>query len=244
MGFNLKGCIMELIGTFALCYVGGMSGGGNLIGAAIGHGFVLGFMVYAGANISGSHYNPAVTLPLMIFGFCPFMDGLFYMIFQFAGGFLAGLIIVMWKTALGVSSATDKNMIGGPGVNETSAGLGWVSAAIVETTGTFFLLFTIMGTAVDKRAAPGIFGACIGGMLFAMVLSIGWISGCAINPTRFYGPKVAGLLFGLTQGTGMNWIVYLFPFGGGFLGVMLYKFMFLAEPEAEETAEVEVQLQI
>lgn len=67
MGLNFRGIIMEFIGTFALCFVGGLAvisapkeSGIELIGLA--HGFVLAFMIYAGANVSGAHYNPAVSV--------------------------------------------------------------------------------------------------------------------------------------------------------------------------------------
>jgi len=37
----------------------------NLTGVALAHMFVLGFMIWAGGNISGANYNGAVTLSLM-----------------------------------------------------------------------------------------------------------------------------------------------------------------------------------
>ncbi len=61
---------MEFLGVFALDYVGGMSVintqfGLNLLGVAFAHGLVLFSFVNIGAEVSGAHYNPAVTLAMM-----------------------------------------------------------------------------------------------------------------------------------------------------------------------------------
>jgi len=246
MGFDLKANLMELLGTFALCYVGGTAGGG-MLGAALAHGFALGFFVYAGANISGAHYNPAVTVALCLTKNCEWLTGLFYMVSQLVGGIFAGMMVCYMQ----MNAPMMKDGPGGPSVNIL---FDWYQAALAETVGTFFLLFTIFGVAVDKRGPGQLCGLLIGGMLSAQVLAIGGISGCALNPTRFFGPTLGALLVGkgwrggpynakAVAGTdgkinywgdqNGSWLIYFFPFLGAMIGAFSYQYCFLEEPEAE-----------
>jgi glycerol uptake facilitator-like aquaporin len=244
MGINLKGCLMEMLGTFALCYIGGTAGGAQL-GAALGHGFALGFFVYAGANISGAHYNPAVTVALCFTGHCKWVEGLLYMAFQLVGGILAGMMVCYMK--MNIANEGD-----GPGAPSVSPRFSWYQAAIVETVGTFFLVFTIFGVAVDNRGEGKLCGLLIGGMLSAQILAISGISGCAINPTRFWGPVLGALLVGkgfrggpyyengvTSNGKTVFWenngscLIYFFPFLGALIAAFSYQYCFLDNQEPE-----------
>jgi len=249
---TLKANLMECLGTFALCYVGGTSGGG-MMGAALAHGFALGLFVYAGAKISGAHYNPAVTLALMLTGQgVGLVAGLMYMGSQLVGGVLAGIMVCYMQMNVPLM----KDGPGGPGL--LSPDFSWFHGAICETVGTFFLVFTIFGIAVDKRGPGHLCGLLIGGMLSAQVLAIGGITGCAINPTRYFGPMFGALIVGKgwrggpynalpkagTDGKGLDywqdndwsWAIYLFPFLGGLIGAFSYQYCFLEEPEESNPA--------
>ena len=62
--FNAKVFVAELIGTFALVFIGAgaaVSGFGGLVGVALAHGLVIATFVYAYGHISGAHFNPAAT---------------------------------------------------------------------------------------------------------------------------------------------------------------------------------------
>lgn len=245
MGFDLKANLMELLGTFALCYVGGTSTGG-MLNAALAHGFALGLFVYAGANISGAHYNPAVTVALCLTKNCQWLTGLFYMASQLVGGIFAGMMVCYMK--MNVPLQAD-----GPGGPSVGLAYNWYQAAMAETVGTFFLLFTIFGVAVDKRGPGKLCGLLIGGMLSAQVLAIGGVSGCALNPTRFFGPVLGALLVGKGWRGGPykavaipgpngaikhwdndgSWLIYFFPFLGACIGAFSYQYCFLEEPEVQ-----------
>ena len=231
MGIDIKACLMEMIGTFALCYVGGTSSG-HIINIALAHGFVLGFMIYAGANTSGSNFNPAVSLGLMLTGNLDFIQGLLYMAFQMLGAFLAG-ILVAWFT-------------GTCGCPALSGYTNHIQSFILEFWATFFLALSVYGTAVDKRAAPGVFGLVIGGSLTMSVLGIGNFTGAALNPARYFGPKLAGLLSGVVwNNPGEFWIYLAGPFGGAVAAMFLYKFLFYEVcHEVKTQSEIEVELKI
>ncbi len=61
--------------------------------AAYGNGLTLAVLVYATANISGGHLNPAVTLGTIISGHMPWRKGLLYMIAQLLGGIVGATLV-------------------------------------------------------------------------------------------------------------------------------------------------------
>lgn len=63
--------IMEMLGVFALNYIGGtaiLASDTNAVSGPLAHGLALGIFIWIGASTSGANYNPAVTLSLMITG--------------------------------------------------------------------------------------------------------------------------------------------------------------------------------
>jgi glycerol uptake facilitator protein len=86
---KVRSYVTELIGTFGLCFFGGMATGSNL-NISLAHGMALTFFIYTGAGYSGAHYNPAVTLALMITKHIGPVDAVIYIAFQLVGGALAG----------------------------------------------------------------------------------------------------------------------------------------------------------
>jgi len=237
MVFEVRNWMMEFTGTFALCYIGGLAvnNGGTLANVALAHGFVLGFMIYAGGHVSGANYNPAVTLGLCLTNKLDWINGLFYMLFQYLGSFLAGLLVTWYSPV---------NSPGCPGGWDTAVlGGSPFQGAIMELIATFFLVFTVMGTAIDTRAAKGVYGLCIGGSLTMSILGIGMKTGGALNPWRFFGPRVAGFIMGGTFPA--TWWIYLFPFVGGVGAALMYGCVFLPkEIEEVNSSDIEVELKI
>ena len=82
--------VTELIGAFFLTLTAALTGNPLAIGG------VLMVLVYMGGHVSGGHYNPAVSLGVMIRGKLPSKDLLPYVIFQIIGGFLAGLVYFLF----------------------------------------------------------------------------------------------------------------------------------------------------
>src|SRR2546430_219528 len=83
--------ITEFIGTFFLVFTIGCAVLGKVDLAPLAIGAVLMVMVYAGGHVSGAHYNPAVTLAVLIRGKITPNDAVAYWIAQVAGAVLAAL---------------------------------------------------------------------------------------------------------------------------------------------------------
>ena len=100
---NPRNWFAEAIATYALVFFGPLSiilsvvvfGDGlsieSIIMISLGHGAVIGLMVYAFGHISGAHINPAVTIPMMITKKISVQDGIGYIIFQLLGAIIAAL---------------------------------------------------------------------------------------------------------------------------------------------------------
>ena len=68
---KLSALLMEMLGVFALNYIGGatlLNPVQNVVAGPLAHGLALGIFIWIGAAVSGANYNPAVTLALMLTG--------------------------------------------------------------------------------------------------------------------------------------------------------------------------------
>jgi len=174
--------LTEFIGTFFLvlvicCTV--IGGAGNFAPLAIGS--ILMVMIFAGGHISGAHYNPAVTLAVLMRGKCSVADAPIYMVSQIAGGALAALVAQMILPADALNAVAAKE-------------ISHVPALIAELLGTFALCYVVLNTATSKGTEGNSFyGLAIGFTVLACAYALGGISGGAFNPAVAVGVSVAGL---------------------------------------------------
>lgn len=218
---NIKPLVAEFIGTFTLIFagVGAIAIGADLVGVALAHGIALAVMITAVAAVSGGHLNPAVTIGLWAAGKFPAGKILGYLIAQVAGAFVAAILI---KLCLPAETA-----VAGTGTPALAAGVGVGAAILLEAVLTFFLVFTVLGTAVDKRA-PKLGGLLIGLSVTMGILVAGPITGAALNPARHLGPALlAGGSF-----LGQLWIYWVGPVLGGIVAGAVYK-AFIEAPEGK-----------
>ncbi len=215
----------ELIGTFALVFVGSMavtlygSAFDNLgiLSVAFAHGLTLMVMVYAIGEISGSHINPAVTIGVWIARKISAFDGIMYIIFQLIGATLAGVVHAAiystpTATAFGVPTV-NTNLISEP------------TGLALEAILTFFLVFVIFGTALNPKSTPGFAGLAIGMTLTIGLIIGGPLTGGALNPARWFGVAVA------INDLGEWWVYTLGPIIGGAVAAIVYEFFFLKSTE-------------
>jgi glycerol uptake facilitator protein len=104
----------------------------------------------------------------------------------------------------------------------------WGSAIFAEGIGTFILMFAILGI-VDKRSPGDFAGIVIGGVVVAIIMIVGPITGASLNPARAFGPElVSSLKSGVTHWNQLL-PVYILP---GLIGSALAAFTydFIAHP--------------
>ena len=214
---NTKALIAEFIGTFALIFVGVGTIAGNyltngstgLVGIALAHGLTIAVMASATGAISGGHLNPAVTLGLFCAQKIDAVNAIGYIIAQCLGSIAAAFLI---KLCIPAAALTAVEM-GTPALaNGVSHSMGLLTEIIL----TFFLVFVIYGTAVDKRA-PKVGGLFIGLTVALDILIGGPITGAAMNPARHLGPALLG------GGLDNIWIYWVGPVIGGILAAVIYK---------------------
>ena len=85
--------VTELVGTFFLVLTIGLTEMNGTPMAPIAIGSVLMAMVYMGGHISGAHYNPAVSVAILIRGKMEARDLVPYMLAQISGAILASLAV-------------------------------------------------------------------------------------------------------------------------------------------------------
>jgi aquaporin Z len=216
---STKPLIAEFIGTSTLIFAGvGAIAADNITGGAVGltgialaHGLAIAVMVSATAAISGGHLNPAVTIGLLSAGKIDVKNAIGYIVAQCLGGIVAAFLVKLSVPA----TITAAVSMGTPAVN-AAAGVTPVMALVTEIILTFFLVFVVYGTAVDKRA-PQVGGLFIGLTVALDILMGGPISGAAMNPARHLGPALLG---GGMQNT---WIYWVGPVAGGVLAALVYR---------------------
>jgi glycerol uptake facilitator protein len=110
--------------------------------------------------------------------------------------------------------------------NEASTN--WGQAIFAEGIGTFMLMFAILGI-VDSRGPTELAGLVIGGVVIAIIMIVGPITGASLNPARAFGPELVSAIKSGPTHWNQYIPVYLLP---GLVGAGLAAFVydFLAEP--------------
>jgi len=182
----------EFLGTFALVFVGAgavvvdASKGGalGLPGIALAHAAILSVMCSALMNISGAHFNPAVTFAIWMANRIDLSRALWYVLAQLAGAVVAALAVKGLLPAM----AGDVTSYGVPRI---AGDITLTKAILIEAVLTLFLVSAVFGTAVSTEA-PKVGGFGIGVVLLGDILVGGPLTGAAMNPARAFGPALAG----------------------------------------------------
>lgn len=188
--------LAELVGTFGFFFIGfsGIAAATTLPGSvgpagiAAGFGLGLGLMIAAFGQISGGHFNPAVTFGLAAAGRFPRAEVIQYWVAQLIGGFIAAVV----ATILYTNDVKDSLVtVPGDGVE------GW-RAVLIEVVAVF-LFVSVVITVVSDDSAPwkGVLApVAIGGFIFTAALTIGPLSGGAFNPARSLDAAIWAAEFG------------------------------------------------
>jgi aquaporin Z len=198
--------IAEFIGTFFLVLTIGCTvvGAGTGVIAPLAIGAALMVMVFAGGHISGGHYNPAVTLGVLIRGKVEPTDVVPYWIAQLAGAALAAFLVTKFLRA-GVA-VTPMNPNIGP-------------ALLAEFLFTFALVYVVLNAATaEGTSGNSFYGLAIGMTVMTGAFAVGDISGGAFNPAVALGICILGI------STWANiWIYLVANFAAAVLAAVIFQ---------------------
>ncbi len=223
----MKKYLSELIGTCVLVFMGcgtamlvgcDASAGSGYLLTALAFGLSVVAMAYCVGNISGGHFNAAVTLAMLMRKKLSTRDAVLYWIFQILGAFLgSALLAVIFRSG----NVTD--MTGGFGSNGLAGVNGSALAGLlVEIVLTFIFLMTIQGVTSEKFQHGSLGGLIIGLTLaFVHILGIG-LTGTSVNPSRSIAPAVVAAISGNAEPLSSLWVFIVGPLVGAALAALVY----------------------
>jgi aquaporin Z len=201
--------VAELLGTFVLVFGGTTAIVGAirmdapvLVVVPFAFGLALLAGLYAFAEVSGGHFNPAVSLAMFLDGRIGTTDLLGYWVAQFAGGIFASLLLLLATTKADVAATATT-----PSSNGT--------AFVMEVA--FSAIFVVV---ILQASRSDVYG---GTALVAIPLALAVtqfaaipFSGASVNPARTLGPAVVGNVW-----TGI-WIYFLGPATGATIAWLVH----------------------
>ena len=210
----MKNYIAEFIGTFAMifCGTGAMTinevTGGDVthVGIGITWGLIVMAMIYAFGEISGAHFNPAVSIAFAYAKKFSWKEVPKYIFFQVAGAF-ADSLLLMWLFP-------ESELLGA-----TIPSVDIWRAFVLELILTFFLMVVIINVSTGSKEIGMMAGIAIGSVVLLEALFAGPITNASMNPARSLAPNiVSGNIKGL-------WLYILAPIIGALLAVVSCKFV-------------------
>jgi len=226
--------VVVAVGVATECFgfkLFGLSYAAGVVATALAFGLVLAALVYSIGPISGCHVNPAVTLGFIGSGRMKLVEGVSYLIAQFAGG-IVGAYLLYWMFT---TSPLYHKSVQGLGTD----GYGKQSHLFVSQGGAFlievvltaiFVLVVLFST--HRAAIQGTAGVAIGfGLVMVHLIGIP-LTGTSVNPARSLGPAV------VVGGTALSqvWLFIVAPLVGAIVAALIH--LGLTYGTGESAAEV------
>lgn len=197
--------ITEFVGVFFLVLVTGLALGSGSDLAPIAIGATLMVMAYMGKDISGAHYNPAVTLAWYVRSRISLREAGIYVGVQVLAGLIAaliaGLLIQNPEFVFRIRPSSESLL---------------VQSLLVEILFTFALVLVTLHVQDTEAPANGYYGLAVGAAYMALIFAGQPISGAAFNPALGLGPDL------LNGGFLYVWIYLVGPLAGGALAGFVY----------------------
>ncbi|CAE7608926.1 NIP4-1 [Symbiodinium sp. CCMP2592] len=220
--------VSEFLGVFMLVLTVGLNVVLGSASTAWSAAAALMCMIYSLGDVSGAHFNPAVSLAVCLRGKCSVPDLLTYIPVQLLAGASAGAIVSMFHQ---LSSGKDAAHFLQPGKDHTLA-----QAGVAEMIFTFVLCYVVLATATTAKPESQqtkqnfYFGLAIGSCVTAGGIASGAISGGELNPAVSTGLAMASSMFspeGATIAEGSTWGNLLrfsaYELAGGLLAALLFQ---------------------
>jgi glycerol uptake facilitator protein len=244
--------LAEFLGTLLLILLGdGVVASALLLGKestwmviTTGWALAVTLAVYVSGKVSGGHINPAVTLAAALRRDFPWRRVLPYWGAQLAGAFAGAALVYLdyfeafrafeVKHSIERGALVNGNLAGpaagGAGVFATYPAFGNLPLNLFsEFIGTLVLIVGVFALTDPRNLPPGanMTPLLVGVVVWAVGLSLGGLTGYAINPARDLGPRLASALFGWGRAVfqshgGYFWVPIIAPLAGGVAGALLY----------------------
>ncbi|XP_043945337.1 aquaporin-8 [Protopterus annectens] len=206
----VQSCFAELLGAAFIVFTGCLSVIENVEGTgrlqpAVTHGFAVGISVAIFENISGGHFNPAVSLNVCLIGGLNFMLLIPYCVSQLCGGLVGA--------ALAKAVTTNENFANASGaaINIITADDQITRAVVAEIILTSLLLLTVSMGAINEKSRTPLAPFSIGLTVTTCILAGGDISGACMNPARAFGPAVVSGIWAY------HWVYWVGPIVAAFI---------------------------
>tara|TARA_B100001250_G_scaffold263883_1_gene227443 strand:+ start:848 stop:1465 length:618 start_codon:yes stop_codon:yes gene_type:complete len=199
----MKNYITELIGTFFLVLIIGVSGNPFAIG------FGLTVLVYMGAHISGAHYNPVVTLAMLLRKEIDLIESIYYFISQTLGATFAALVVFFLSS--------------NPMEIQPNLSSSIYQILACEIIFTYLLVYVILNVATHPNLKGNSFyGLAIGLTVMVGAFTVGKTSGGVFNPAVSLGPTLSHFI--IENGISKHYLWYYLL--GPIIGSLLATFQF------------------
>lgn len=211
---SYKKYIAEIIGTFAMVFCGTgaiivnqqTNGVITHAGVACTWGLIVAAMIYALGNISGAHFNPAVTIGFWLAKAFPAKEILPYVFSQAIGAFVASIVLrILFPLNETLGASLPSGIV--------------MQSFVLEIILTFFLMLVIMQVAQGSKEQGMFAGLAIGSVVLLEAMFAGPVCGASMNPMRSLAPAV------ISGHVEHLWVYLSAPFIGSALGVVLWKVM-------------------
>jgi aquaporin Z len=213
--------LAEFLGTALFVFIGAASivanamtaGGVTSLGIALAHGVGIAVLISSLMGISGAHFNPAVSLGLLVAGKIDGRTCGRYVGAQLVGAVAGAALVKALFSAPAVAAVS-------AGTPQLAANIGFVQGIGIEAAFTFFLVSAVFGTAVSSEA-PKIGGFGIGLAIFVSAVVAGGLTGGAVNPARAFGPALVSWTW---HSQAVYWVG---PLAGGLVAGWVWKVFLL-----------------
>lgn len=232
--------VSEFLGTFVVAVTVCLNLVSGSVATALSAGAALMCMVYALGDVSGAHFNPAVSFACALMRATEWRVSLDFIAFQILAGISAGVVAATMHTAAASKRITfDVRPLNG---------YGFTAAAVAELLFTVVLVYTVLATTLAPRPAQQVsrqrfyVGLCIGGCMTLGGVAIGAVSGGELNPAV---SCAISTLAGMSPGADpLSPRTYLIGFAamqlaGSLLAAMLFRTTHPQHRRAGEAAEFE-----
>ena len=223
--------LAEFLGTFALLFLGGGAavftagelGNARVILVSFAFGLTVLAMAYVFGDVSGGHFNPAVTLSMALSRRMPSRDVIPYIVAQLLGGII-GILVIFGITQgpstpflparLGALASQCYSGSGAPAGCMYSVG----SVFLLELVVTFLFVLVIQFVTRPENGAKNVAPMVIGLTLVLGNLLAIPVDGASLNPVRSFAPAlIAQYWSGNGWAIQESWLFWVAPILGGLL---------------------------